>query len=242
MERIVDRSELLLEHSSPPSSPGLGHIKHLGDFEYVDQKQGPTTADREGTDDELDFVLFAPSAKKSEASQAVAKIRIQTPPPDDKDPRFIIPSRSEAYYFTGPRSAEQHQNFEAAALLGQNVISRSRSLVPGNGYAWKVQRIAVSKRQLRALENHVTTVNGDVPSKHKRPGKKARVKARTKLQATQASQEQQQKTDELKEAAEREKRTRRNREKKAKKKQREKVKKAEGQAGHVVMEDESDSE
>ncbi|EME47295.1 hypothetical protein DOTSEDRAFT_21090 [Dothistroma septosporum NZE10] len=239
MEHIIDRSELLSEHSPPPSSPSLEDMKRLGNFEYVAQKRDVLAADVNGNDDELDFVLFAPSDKKLHPSRAVAKIRIQTPPPDDKDPGFVVPTRPEAYYFRGRLSTEQQQKFEAVALTGEDVLMRSHSLVPGYHYAWKVRHIAMSQRQSRALEEHARTITiGSVPN-HKRPGKKARVKTRTMLEASKAFQEQQQKANELKEAAEREKRTRRNREKKAKKKQREKAKKAEGQAGDVVMEEDS---
>ena len=242
MERVVDRSELLSEHSTPPASPGFERIKHLAEFEYVEQKKDLIPIKETGSDDELDFVLFAPSTKRSEPSQAVSKIRIQTPPPDDTDPGFVVPNRPQAYYFTGSISARDHENFEAAALSGQDVLTRWCHLAPGNGYVWKVRRIAMSTRQLHMLEDHAKVMHGDIPSKHKRPGKKARVKARTKLAATKASQIHQQQADEMKEAAEREKRTRRNREKKAKKKQREKAKKAENQDGDIAMEDDPGSE
>ncbi|KAF7194478.1 hypothetical protein HII31_04283 [Pseudocercospora fuligena] len=236
MERVVGRSDLLSEASTPPSSPDLSKITTLGDFEFVNRKQDLHTGitrqeDVNEDEDELDFQLFAPSAKKSDAP-VVAKIRIATPEASEREPGFIRPNRNDSYYFRKPVSTEERRSYEAAALSGQDILMASQKPWPGMAYPWKLLEIPASRKQQLLLDSSDVAYrklwgHHAVCSTHKRPGKKSRIKMRTKAAAAKAKQAQAQEAAASKEAAEQEKRTRRNREKKVKKKNREKAKKAE---------------
>ncbi|EME85680.1 uncharacterized protein MYCFIDRAFT_82579 [Pseudocercospora fijiensis CIRAD86] len=238
MERVVDRSELLSEASTPPSSPDLSKITTLGQFEFVHRKQDSNTDNTRQEDgyedkDELEFQLFAPSARKSDDPPAVAKIRIATPEASEHESGFIRPNRNDSYYFKGPVTTAERQNYETAALSGQDILLASQTPWPGMAYPWKLLEIPSSRKQRILLEGsdaiyeRLLGHHAVVASKHTRPGKKSRIKLRMKAAAAKAKQEQALKAAASKEAAEQEKRTRRNREKKVKKKNREKAKKAE---------------
>lgn len=238
MERVVHRSELLSEASTPPSSPDLSQITTLGQFEFIDRKQDCNVNDTRQEDgnedeDELDFQLFAPSAKKSDDAPVVAKIRIATPEASEREPGFTRPKRDNSYYFRGPATTQELQNYEAAALSGQDILEASQIKWPGVACPWKVLEIPSSRKQRNLLDSSGAVYRkllgqyASESSKHKRPGKKSRIKTRTKAAAAQAKQAQALEAAASKEAAEQEKRTRRNREKKVKKKNREKAKKAE---------------
>ncbi|KXS95415.1 hypothetical protein AC578_6766 [Pseudocercospora eumusae] len=231
MERVVARSELLSEASTPPSSPDLSNITTLGQFEFVNRKQHVNEDANDG-EDELDFQLFAPSAKSGDDDHVVAKIRIATPEASEREPGFIRPHRDDSYYFKKPVSTEERQNYEAAALSGQDILMASQKPWPGMACPWKLLEIPASRKQQilldgsdaayrKLLGHHVAG------STHRRPGKKSRIKMRTKAAAAKAKEAQALEAAASKEAAEQEKRTRRNREKKVKKKNREKAKKAE---------------
>lgn len=247
MERVVDRSELLSEPSTRPSSPDIEDLKNLGEFEYVrndNNGSGNQTAD--GDDeaaDEMDFCLFASVAEKATAISTVAKIRIQTPPLEDGEPG-ILSQRPHNYYFTDLLPTEEREKIQSMAISGEEILSRAHSAWPGSTCDWKVLHIAATKRQRLLLtknaDSFANLVGDGLEAKRKRPGKKARLKVRAKLSAARDKKEESRKAAEEKEAAEREKRTRRNREKKVKKKQREKAKKAIGSGGTVVDDENSD--
>lgn len=228
----MDRSELLSEHSTPPSSPDMKSLKKLDEFEFVNHDEAASDGHGPNADDEeMDFLLFAPSTNKTSDAVDVAKIRVQTPPLATGEPGFVIPDRDQSYYFTKELANDTKEMLSQAAVSGQDVLMRSKCNWPGSSYPWKVLHIQNTKRQRLSLSNANTLFAKlcDSPShaKRKRPGKKTRVKVRTKAAMVKARQDESRKAAEQKEAEEREKRTRRNREKKVKKKQREKAKKTE---------------
>ncbi|KAK4506079.1 hypothetical protein PRZ48_004044 [Zasmidium cellare] len=233
MERVVDRSELLSEASTAPSSPDIKNLKSLEEFEFVSHDNKVTEPDQgqNADDDEMDFLLFAPSTNQANDTAELAKIRVQTPPLTIGEPGFVVPDRDDGYYFTKELSPEAKAILSQAAVTGEDVLSRSRSSWPGSSYPWKVLQINNTKRQRIILSNSNTLFaklcDHPTDAKRRRPGKKARVKVRTKAAAAKARKDENRKAAEEKEAEEREKRTRRNREKKVKKKQREKAKKSE---------------
>ena len=122
-------------------------------------------------------------------------------------------------------------------------MARSKSIWPGTSYPWKVLSIENTNRQRINISNSNTLyaklLDSQTASKRRRPGKKARIKVRTKLAATKARKDENRKAAEQKEAEEREKRTRRNREKKVKKKQRETAKKTDTVAAQEGQESRS---
>ncbi|KJX98680.1 hypothetical protein TI39_contig397g00031 [Zymoseptoria brevis] len=231
MERIVDRSEFLSDASPPPSSPNIDDLKHLDQFEFV-QRQADANGDVAMQDEEeLDFFLFAPSsASQAQSKAALSKIRLASPDPTNATPSFVVPNRNLSYYFTDTLQPHERQNFEAAAVSGQEVIALSHMTWPGCAYEWRVLHVKPTKKQRQALarcDALYAKPGGDsgATCKRTRPGKQSRLKIRAKQAAIRAEEEENRKAAELKEAAEREKRTRRNREKQQKKRSREKAKK-----------------
>lgn len=241
MERVVDRSELLSEHSTPPSSPETEDLRRLEKFEFVQHDVGVETG--QNVDDELDFLLFAPAAGATKDAAEVARIRVETPPLTDGELGFVNPNRDESYYFTHEILEDERLHLEAAAVTGLDVLARSKSIWPGTSYPWKVLSIENTNRQRINISNSNTLyaklLDSQTASKRRRPGKKARIKVRTKLAATKARKDENRKAAEQKEAEEREKRTRRNREKKVKKKQRETAKKTDTVAAQEGQESRS---
>lgn len=231
MERVVDRSDLLSEHSTPPPSPCVQEIRRLDDFEFIKHDEAPGYEDGQNEDEELDFLLFAPTNGTINSALEVPRIRVQTPPLTTGEPGFTNPNRDESYYFTHEPSDDAKARFDDVAVTAQDVLARSESIWPGSSYPWKVLRVQNTKGQRIIISNSNTLfakLSDNFPnSKRKRPGKKARIQVRTKLATAKTRQDESRKAAEQKEAEEREKRTRRNREKKVKKKQREKAKKVE---------------
>lgn len=246
MERVISRADLLAEEPSPPSSPDLPAIKSLQEFDFVHHETLPDAYDQEqeiDAEDGLEFQLFAPSAGKTENTSGIAKIRLDSPDLANAEPGLVNPNRDPRYYFTSTPSPEEQQNFEAAAMSGQDILNQSRRSWPGMACPWKVLHLPRTKKQQKILAPSdalfTKLIGSQSMQKRTRPGKKARIAVRTKLVEAKTKQEEKQKAAELKEAEEREKRTRRNREKKVKKKNREKAKRAEanGTTGEVEAEE-----
>ena len=240
MQRIIDRSELRSEDASPSSTPepdALERLKQLNDFDFVES--GPLNeaalAKIEGTtkDEELDFRLFATSkpAEKQLASSTTQRIRLRSPSVDNTKAGFLQPTRDSGYYFAPPLSPTEKTTLETSALTGEQVLARSQSPWPGCTYPWRLLDLPTSSlySSLRIQQSAAfrKLVSETEPARRKRPGKKYRIKLRTKHAALQSKQDAKNAAADAKEAAEREKRTRRNREKKLKKKMREKAKKGE---------------
>lgn len=245
MERVVDRSELLESESDAPPSPDLEDRIALDEFEFVQREHNAKDGAAPDDDDEMDFCLFAPSANVQETATP-ARIRVNTPPVDVGDAGFLS-ARDDSYYFASAPSLKRKEQLRSAAVTGQDVLSRAHGIWPGSAYPWKVLHLPSTKKQRSMLANADSLSSklfgNDASLSRKRPGKKARLKIRTRAVAAKARQEQKQREADLKEAAEQEKRTRRNREKKVKRKQREKAKKAaeSGAADQVDADSQDDS-
>ena len=236
MERSVRRSELRSAESTPLSSDDSGAIQALKDltsYEYITEAQGSDVDLKDQPEDELEFRLFASDkpADTSKSAENIHRIRLRSPSVQLREPGFTRPERYSSYYFTRLPSNEDKEAFRAAALSAQQVLDISHQPWPGSSYPWKVLQIPAScvsrSVQIQTSTTFSKLATGEDESKRKRPGKKARIKIRTKLAASRSQKEAARKAAALKEAAEREKRTQRNREKKVKKKMREKAKKSE---------------
>lgn len=240
MQRIVNRSDLKSEDSASSNSPepdATDRLKQLNQFELRHQhlsiEKNNNGNNPTAEEDELDFQLFAPSKAKEtpHQSKSVHKIKLRSPSVDYDQAGFIQPKRNQAYYFAKALSTKEKENIEAAATSGHQVLAQSQSLRPGSAYSWKVLHLPASglSKSIRTQEANTfrKLVDDSGPRERTRPGKKYRIKLRTKRAALREKQEAAKVAEEAKEAAEREKRTRRNREKKVKKKVREKAKKAE---------------
>lgn len=75
--------------------------------------------------DAFEFRLFSKkSASKSSASneQASRRIVLRSPTPTNTSPGFMIARRPDAYYFTDVASAQKTEQFESAAVSGEEIM------------------------------------------------------------------------------------------------------------------------
>ncbi len=77
---------------------------------------------------EYDFRLFSkPSAGPGKsgvaesASSVAAKIRLQSPQIEDREPGFVVPRRPRSFYFAASAEGEERTRFVTASLTGEQV-------------------------------------------------------------------------------------------------------------------------
>lgn len=206
------------------------------DFVAVADSKPDTPAQEDGSEEELEFSLFAPTkATSNDAAAPTQRIRIRSPTPEEREPGFIVPRRDRAYYFTGSLNAAQAREYAIAAVTGEDVLARSHSSWPGSRYSWKVIHIPKSQAKLAGFQNLTPKLSRFLPEeaqkKRTRLGKKSRIKKRQRAAVEKAKEEDESKMKAEKELAERAKKAKRNREKKFKKRARDKAKKAAGVGG-----------
>ena len=241
MQRIVRRSDLRSDSSSSSGSPqpeADNAFHKIPQFDYVERDAEQHDADKnDGRDHEEDmaFNLFAPSrsAKTGETQPGAAnKVRLRSPSVDTTRQGFLGNGRDRSYYFADQPSIETEQNYAASALSGGQVQAQSQSPWPGSHYDWKVLKISSSQQSKDVLSSAPLLfrklVDGSETTKRTRPGKKYRIRLRTKRAALLSKQEAAKAAADAKEVAAQEKKTRRNREKKVKKRARDKAKLATG--------------
>ncbi|KAL7903564.1 hypothetical protein HDV63DRAFT_364430 [Trichoderma sp. SZMC 28014] len=104
----------------------------------------------------------------------------------------MIRGRPLSYYLVTDLSAEKKQQYEMAAVSGEDVIERSKVRAWGLELPWRVTTIKATSKRGRGAEA-VAHVEDDQPAKRKRPGKKRRtamrIKARAKAQAEEAAKQ-----------------------------------------------------
>ncbi|PTB41970.1 uncharacterized protein TrAFT101_008927 [Trichoderma asperellum] len=155
----------------------------------------------------------------------------------------MIWGRPLSYYLVTDLSPEKKQQYEMAAVSGEDVIERSKGRAWGLELPWRVQTIKVTRKAGRQKGETVAHVEDDQPAKRKRPGKKRRVamriKARAKAQAEEAAkQKMAEKEEHIKD-----KKKRLNRLKKLRRRAKKKTEKGGGgEAGGESDEDMSDAE
>ncbi|KAK0794754.1 hypothetical protein LTR59_007672 [Friedmanniomyces endolithicus] len=229
MERVVSRTELQSPASPPvltPESDAFRHLRALDDLHYVTK---PTEDLQPGDPEEdLDFRLFA-AVSTADGVSAANKIRLRSPTPQTTAAGFVVPGRGRRYYFAETSATGDKENFARAALSGAQVLALSLKPWPGSAYPWKVVHVPSTKGRLPsgsvAVKDRID-VTTDLLAKRKRPGKKSRIKIRTKLAISRVEAEKSQANAVAREAAEREKRVRTNRAKKLKRRAQEKAKKS----------------
>ncbi|TKA28316.1 hypothetical protein B0A54_16115 [Friedmanniomyces endolithicus] len=229
MERVVSRTELQSPASPPvltPESDAFRHLRALDDLHYVTKPIEDLQAG--DPEDDFDFRLFA-AVSTTDAAKAPTKIRLRSPTPQTTAAGFVVSERDRGYYFADTLETEDKENFTRAALSGAQVQALSRTPWPGSAYEWKVVHVPSVKGSLpsrpAAVKDQID-VTMDVDAKRKRPGKKSRIKIRTKLAISRVEAENSQARAVAREAAEREKRVRTNRAKKLKRRAQEKAKKS----------------
>lgn len=105
--------------------------------------------------------------------------------------------RPLSYYLVTDLSPEKKQQYEMAAVSGEDVIERSKIRAWGLELPWRVQTIKVTRKAAGQrggeAEEAVAHVEDDQSVKRKRPGKKRRtamrIKARAKAQAEEATKQ-----------------------------------------------------
>ncbi|KAF2770799.1 hypothetical protein EJ03DRAFT_55705 [Teratosphaeria nubilosa] len=255
MEQAVRRADLQSPQSTPEpeSDPEIiDRIKQLTRFEYISQDVPMTNGPLQPEDEEeqLEFQLFATT--KTEAA-AANKIRLRSPTPSG-EAGFINPKRELKYYFADSLDQERKKQLEQAAISGDIILARSKNPAPGTAYPWKVLHLPLSalsaecRAEATASFSKLLDKDAEV-KKRTRPGKKYRIKIRTKLAAAKAKEDAKKAQAADKDAAEKEKRNRRNREKKIKRREKERAKRAAakgeggtGEAGGGIEDERSESE
>ncbi|KAL7925359.1 hypothetical protein ACQKWADRAFT_283794 [Trichoderma austrokoningii] len=105
----------------------------------------------------------------------------------------IIRGRPLSYYLATDLSPEKRQQYEMAAVSGEDVIERSKGRAWGLELPWRVQTIKVTRKAGRRDRESMAHVEDDQPAKRKRPGKKRRtamrIKARAEAQAAEAAKQ-----------------------------------------------------
>ncbi|KAM0518586.1 hypothetical protein ACHAPE_004350 [Trichoderma viride] len=159
----------------------------------------------------------------------------------------MIRGRPLSYYFVTDMSPEMKQQYEMAAVSGEDVIERSKIRAWGLELPWRVTTIKTTRKTTskrgRGGAEAAAHVEDDQPAKRKRPGKKRRtamrIEARAKAQAEEAAK---QKMAE-KEEHTKDKKKRLNRLKKLRRRAKKKTEKGGGgEAGGESDEDMSDEE
>ena len=237
MQRVVSRSELVSDGSEVSDSTSEHAIdaalNNLDQFEFVQAKSGCSNKDNDNVneDDGLDFRLFAapPATGDRVESKQPHKIKLRSPSIDRANPGFVQPNRNLSYYFAKALSSTDKENLESSAISGEQVLNLSRSYRPGIAYSWKVLNLSTSNLAKPLRTNNQSTFARLVPEdrsqRKTRPGKKSRIKLRSKSEKAKQKQLATKAATKAKDAAQKEKRTQRNREKKVKKRLRDKAKK-----------------
>ncbi|KAK0365999.1 hypothetical protein LTR91_025168 [Friedmanniomyces endolithicus] len=224
MERVVRRADLHSPARTPELEPEVNAIRHLmsraqDELHFV---TNTNSAVQDGEpEDDLDFCLFA-AVNAAGAAKPANRIRLRSPTPQKTAAGFVVPERDRRYYFADTLVTAGKENYARVALSGAQVLALSRAPWPGRRLP--SGSVAVKDR---------IDVTTDVLAKRKRPGKKLRIKIRTKFaisrveaEKLQAEAVNLQAKAVAREAAEREKRVRTNRAKKLKRRAQEKAKKS----------------
>lgn len=87
----------------------------------LDKETGAAAEDVivEPSDETFQFRMFA---KKSTLIPEVQRIILRSPTPTNQNPGFLVPSRPDSYYFANASSIEKTQEYEQAAVTGDDII------------------------------------------------------------------------------------------------------------------------
>lgn len=159
----------------------------------------------------------------------------------------MIRGRPLSYYLVTELSPEKKQQFEMAAVSGEDVIERSKVRAWGLELPWRVTTIKTTRKiaikRGRGGAEAVAHVEDDQPAKRKRPGKKRRTAMRIKARAEAQAEEAAKQKRAEKEEHVKDKKKRMNRLKKLRRRAKKKTEKGGGgEAGGESDEDMSDEE
>jgi uncharacterized protein DUF2011 len=198
----------------------------LGDVELEFIDAPPTEANindevNHSQSQDLEFRLFAGPSESN-----ATRIKITSPEFDNRPPGFVVPNRPDSYYFRGELSNKDVAAFDACAVSGADVLTRSNTPWPGCFLPWRVIRIKQSAKET-SMSNVQVEVNEPINKpKRSRLGKKARI-AKRKIIVLKREQIAKKETAlKEKEAHLREKRSKKNRSQKLKRREKKRATKA----------------
>lgn len=73
----------------------------------------------EPSEDVFQFRLFS---KKSSSVPVAQRVVLRSPTPTNQNPGFLVPSRPDSYYFTNGSSIEKIQQYQQAAVTGDDIL------------------------------------------------------------------------------------------------------------------------
>lgn len=164
--------------------------------------------------------------------------------PEEDEAPFSGPALSQrpiSYYIRGELSLHETEQFQRAAVTGQDVLAWAGQRAWGLEMPWRVTKITVTVKGKESADGQQQSVTG---TKKKRPGKKSRIVLRKRDKAKKEAAAALEKQKMSKEEHLKEKKKRLNREKKLKRRQKEKEKKLaqKGAAGGEGGETESETD
>ncbi|KAI9158690.1 hypothetical protein HJFPF1_06688 [Paramyrothecium foliicola] len=199
----------------------------------TEQERSPSqepTAEDEG----YMFRLFS-------TSNPVSKVVLDDDDEELQGEGGLVRGRPISYYWAKNVPVARKQEYQFAALSGDEVIARSSRRSYGLELPWKVTTITVTKLP---QGNNKTSAGADTDdptiSKRRRPGKKRRIAIRTKQRAEKAKEEATAKQNLVKEEHLKEKKKRLNRLKKLRK--RAKAKEMKSAAGDTAVDEDSEGD
>jgi hypothetical protein len=161
-------------------------------------------------------------------STAVPKVVLEDEDEELKGDGGLVQPRPISYYWVKDVPEKLRQQYEFAAVSGDEVLARSTKRYYGHELPWKVTTITVTKKVKGTGDQKAADEKDASGSKRKRPGKKRRITVRTKERAKKAKEEAAAKQNLEKEEHVKEKKKRLNRLKKMRKRAKAREKKTAG--------------
>ncbi|KZF21399.1 hypothetical protein L228DRAFT_262421 [Xylona heveae TC161] len=194
-----------------------------------DGQDGQDVQDDDDEEAAFAFRLFSNTS-------ATPKVKIRSPSPAPAGSGgFVTPGRPDSYYFSQKATGEPKDQFQFAAVSGEDILKASKQSCPGSFMPWRVVTIHVQPQRRSKTDpadpskaEVVLEATKENTTKSKtKPNKKRRIIIRQRQAKKKELKEKALASQAEKEAAEKEKRMRRNREKKIKRREKERAKKAE---------------
>ncbi|KAL7797563.1 hypothetical protein V8C37DRAFT_369927 [Trichoderma ceciliae] len=197
-------------------------------------EDSPTNDGGEAEDESYTFRLFSTTGP-------APKVVLENN--DKVEEGKLIRGRPLSYYLVTDASPEKQQQYETAAVSGEDVIARSKVRAWGLELPWRVTTINVTRKARPGEEESPTHIGDGQQARRKRPGKKRRVAMRTQARAKAQAEETAKQKMADKEEQLKDKKKRLNRLKKLRKRAKKKAEKDEsGGGGGGETEDESSDE
>lgn len=148
----VQRSEIASRCSSiEPSALDAASRKQLEDSYHqklrdwfvhkneLDTRSGAAGGDviLEPCEDAFQFRLFS---KKAALFPEAQRIVLRSPTPTNQNPGFLVPSRPDSYYFTNALNIEKIQQYQQAAVTGDDIMKGLKDI-----WVWHISFVSWSR-------------------------------------------------------------------------------------------------